>query len=395
MRIGWLAAIAVLVLPLFAAGSAAPAAPRPAVKLWVAPTGNDGTCRRLDRRRPCASFDRAYRLARPGDHVEVAAGTYAPQTIRVDRSKTSSVDVVFKPAPRARVTLRCDDDLSDCLAVEGKHVTVRSMRMADFPPLNGMPRQGGVCVCRGSDDVTFVNLDAGYFYSAGDNVRIIGGDYGPIVDEVSKLEFGEGRTTRNILIDGVFLHDHRSYRSHPECLAFYAGDRVTIRNSRFNNCQTFGIFLSGDDVPIADTLIENNFFSNTGDVSMSAHIKTRSNGRCSNLLFRFNTFVDDNIISECPGPNIRWHSNIFTHGGCEPVGTFDYNVSLRGKCGPHDVVVRNLGLVNQRGLDFHLRPGSPARGRGNPTSVPRTDIDRQRRPRPRGARPDAGADERT
>jgi hypothetical protein len=387
-------ALAAFAAAALAGATGGVAAKPPKTHVWVSPKGNDGSCKRLVRSKPCASFDRAYRVARPGDQVEVAGGSYPAQTIRVDSSKSSSVDVVFRPARGARVTLGCDADLSDCLAVEGKHVTVRGMRMATFPPVAGMPRQGGVCICRGSDDVTFVGLDAGYFYIAGDNARIIGGDYGPVVDQVSKLEYGEGRPPRNILIDRVFVHDHRSHDRHPECIAFYAGDKVTIRNSRFNNCETFGIFISGDDVPIADTLIENNFFSNTGDVSMSAHIKTRSNGKCSNMLFRFNTFVDKNVISECPGPNIRWESNIFTSGGCEPQGSFDYNVSLRGKCGAHDVVVRSLGLVNQRGLNFHLRPGSPARGRGNPASVPRTDIDGQRRPRPRGSRPDAGADER-
>ena len=362
--------------------------------VWVSTIGSDATCARLDPSRPCKGFLRAFQLAQPGEQIEVTGGSYPKLSIPASATKPSDVDVVFRPALGATVTLGCDSDLTDCIELEGKHVTVKNMRTADFPPLGGMPRQGGLCICRGSDDNTLYNIDSGHLYIAGDNATVVGGDFGPTVDNVSKFEYGVGRPPVNIYVEGAFFHDHRSYSSHPECLAFYAGDRVTIRNSRFNNCQTFGIFISGDDVPIADTLIENNFFSNTGKVTLSAHIKTRSNGRCSNMLFRFNTFVDKNIISECPGANIRWESNIFTNGGCGAVGSFDYNVSLSGKCGPHDLVVSDLGLVDRNGLDFHLRADSPARGRGNASNAPAADIDGDQRPNPAGSPPDAGADER-
>jgi hypothetical protein len=292
------------------------------------------------------------------------------------------------------VTLGCDSDLSDCIEIENKHVTVKNMRTADYPPVNGLPRQGGVCICRGSDDVTLYNIDAGYFYTAADNASFIAGDYGPVVDQVSKIEYGVDRPPENIVIDGVFVHDHRGVDRHPECLAFYAGSNVTIRNSRFNNCEVFGIFLAPGNDHSDNVLVENNFFSNTGDVSMSAHIKTRSSGSCSNLMFRHNTFVDKNVISECPGPNVRWESNVMTNGGCPAVGTADYNVVLSGKCGAHDVVVSDLGLVDRNGLDFHLRADSPARGRGNPASGATDDIDGNGRPNPAGSPPDAGADER-
>jgi hypothetical protein len=363
--------------------------------VWVSTVGNDTNCARLDQSRPCKTLNRAYKIAQPGDQVEIAGGTYASQLIEEDPSKTSQTDVVFRPAIGATPQFQCDDDASDCIAVDGKHVTMKNLRMVDMSPKGGMPRQGGVCICRGSDDVTYYNFDAGYFYIAGDHASIIGGDYGPIVDQVSKLEFGVDRPPENILIDGAFIHDHRGFDRHPECLAFYAGSNVTIRNSRFNNCEVFGIFLAPGNDHSDNVLVENNFFSNTGDVSMSAHIKTRSTGTCSNLLFRFNTFVDKNVISECPGPNVRWESNVMTNGGCPAVGTADYNVVLSGKCGAHDLLVSDLGLVDRNGLDFHLRADSPARGRGNPASVPPTDIDGDARSNPVGSAPDAGADERS
>ena len=44
-------------------------------------------------RAPCASFDRAYQAARPGDIVEVHGGTYPDQRLSLDASKTSADDV--------------------------------------------------------------------------------------------------------------------------------------------------------------------------------------------------------------------------------------------------------------------------------------------------------------
>ncbi len=377
-----------------------PPAPIPdgPASVWVSTIGNDATCARLDPSKPCKTFDRAYKLAQPGEQVEVAAGTYPRQSVLEDGSKTSDADVVFRPAPLATVTLGCEADLSDCLEVDGNHVTVKNMRMADFPPLNGMPRQGGVCICRGSDDVTFYNLDAGYVFIAGDNARVIGGDYGPVVDQVSKIEVNEGgRPPKNILIDGLYTHDHRGVNRHPECWALYSGENVTIRNSRLNNCEVFAMFLAPGDSTASNWLIENNFFSNTGGVPMSAHLKTRSNGTCVNVMVRHNTFVGEDVISECPGSNTRWESNIFTRlNGCVSVGTMDYNVVRTGsKCGAHDLMASNLGFVNEALLDLHLLPTSPARGRGNPAGTLPIDIDGESRPNPAGSPPDAGADERS
>ena len=62
----------------------------------VAPTGSDaGTCELVA---PCVTFDRAYRVAAPGEAVVVAPGTYPTQTLKSDPTKTSDVRVSFRPA---------------------------------------------------------------------------------------------------------------------------------------------------------------------------------------------------------------------------------------------------------------------------------------------------------
>jgi hypothetical protein len=384
-----------LVVPLAIATALLAAAPAAADTLHVAPHGDDDAdC--LTKATACATFDRAYQAAELGDTVEVAGGRYPSQPIFEVDGRTGEKDrpdVTFRPAPGETVTLGCWDDGSNCVAVEAHHVTVEGMRMADLKPLGGFERQGGVCICRGSYDVTYRDLDAGYLYIAGDHATVLGGDFGPITEFVSKIEYGDDGPSHDILIDGARFHDHRAFESHSECIAAYSGIDVTIRNSTFDNCEPFGIFLApGANEVATGYTIENNVFTNTGGVPMSAHIKARSEegSDCSGLTVRFNTFLDDNVISECRGEGIRWHSNVFELGGCGEVGRFDHNVWLEGetRCGA-DANRRVDDLaVDEQG---RLTAESPAIGAGDPADSPAQDRDGD--VRLLDATPDAGADE--
>jgi hypothetical protein len=389
---------AAVVIVIIGSAALAAAGPASADTLYVAPGGDD----EHDCRAPktaCASFDRAYQAAQLGDTVEVADGEYPFQPIwemegRTDES--DEPDVTFRPAAGASVTLTCWDDGTNCLGVEAHHVTVERMQTAELEPLVGLPRQGGVCICRGSYDVTFRDIDAGDLYIAGDLVSVYGGDFGPIVDGVSKIEYGDDGPSEDILIDGARFHDHRAHAEHGECIAAYSGAGVTIRNSRFDNCEPFAIFLApGAEDSTTDYTIENNVFTNSDAVPMSAHIKTKikRGADCSGLTVRYNTFIDQNVISECPGSGIRWHSNVFEAGGCGKVGRFDHNVWLDGptRCGADpNVAVAALGVDAEGRL---VDADSPAVGAGDPAGAPAVDIDGV--PRAFGGPPDAGADEQT
>ena len=71
--------------------------------VFLAPDGSDArSCR--TRATACASFGRAYRVARPGQIVEVAAGRYPAQSITAVPGRTGP-NVVIRPAAGARVTL--------------------------------------------------------------------------------------------------------------------------------------------------------------------------------------------------------------------------------------------------------------------------------------------------
>ena len=388
---------------LAAVSSAAPASAAGRT-LNVAPGGSDAAdC--LTPATACQTFNRGYRAAAPGDEVELAGGTYAgPQHLSHDATKTSEDDVVLRPAPGAQVAVSCVE-VHNCLATNGAdHVTLRGVATNMLPPLAGMDRQAGVSLDRGSVDVTFEDVDAGHIYIAASHASVLGGDYGPTVDEVSKLS----DPGPDIVIDGVSFHDHQQDRNppggvpirHMECIALYGAQGVAIRNSRFDTCAVFAIFSApavGEHYH--DVVIENNVFSNSGGVGVAQDVKISSHGGdCSNFLVRNNTFADDDVQSLCgveqgTATNMRWVGNIFQHGnGCSGDHVFDYNVVETGEpCGPHDVVVgaNGAGLVDRERLDFRLRADSPAVDRGNPADAPLTDIEGF--PRPFGDAPDAGA----
>jgi len=71
--------------------------------LYVATNGSDRTA--CTRTAPCASFNRAYQLATPGDVIQVAGGTYAAQTVLRSNPAKSAPATMFTPAPGSTVTV--------------------------------------------------------------------------------------------------------------------------------------------------------------------------------------------------------------------------------------------------------------------------------------------------
>ncbi len=208
--------------------------------VFLAPGGNDaGPC---SKRAPCKSFQRGYAKAKPGQVVELAAGDYGLQKMRRDASKTSSVDVVLRPAADAVVTVQ-GLELGE-RAEPGKgpsHVTIRGVKDAREP-------QGAFDIV-GANDVTFRDLDAANFYiDLSSNVTIHGGDWGPCTVPSqtcsnSKIDVDAGE---NILVQGARFHDYRivpNSGEHFECIIIFGGRNVTIRDNVFSNCEFYNIFV--------------------------------------------------------------------------------------------------------------------------------------------------------
>ena len=117
-------------------------------------------------RAPCASTTSQGASSAADKTTNEARSTYPTQQIEYDSSKTSPDDVYFRPAAGAAVEVEGDID------VYASHVTVMAMQAED----TDVPYDGPADV----SDVTFWAMDGRNFtIDSGQDVNVIGGDYGP------------------------------------------------------------------------------------------------------------------------------------------------------------------------------------------------------------------------
>ena len=265
---------------LFATAPATASAATPSV--YVATTGSDtGACTQTA---PCKSFDRAYRVAKSGQVVEVAAGTYPGQTVFVDPTKTTSTDVVFRPAAGASVVL------TGLLSIYGKHIEFADLKL-----------RGGWTARSGSVDLTFRNISASTFsIQSSWLVSILGGEVGPWTatseadPKISKSSASNPGVPGQITIDGVRFHDivrPPGSPYHIECLQVGSVAGLAIRNSVFDNCATQAILVSswGPTYHLSAIVIENNSFERVvGYHSVTLSIVSPGQP-CSSCVIRNNT----------------------------------------------------------------------------------------------------------
>lgn len=353
-------------------------APRPA-DLYLAPAGSDdGPCTPAV---PCRTLERAWELAAAGQVVELASGSYPAAVLR-PVARSSSERVVFRPAAGASPVIQ------GRLAVYGSHVEVRSLRA------------GAWYLRAPADDIVLRDVDVDTFaIVSATNVSIMGGDVGPHENGDPLIGQYQGPTPTGIVIDGVRFHDFvkTDPAAHTECLQFTAGIDVTIRNSRFERCSDHTILVKPDQGPIRNFLIENNWFGRTLRGYYTLRLAPVPGRVCENVLVRNNSALQE-MYSDCEARNVRLVANIqpIMRGYACSTSTrrgavWDWNVYGDGvPCGPNDIVAP-LGFRDPASFDLHLVPGAPAIGRGDPSSVPDSDVDGD--PRPLG-RADAGADER-
>jgi hypothetical protein len=375
-------------------GAATGSAAAPPV-LAVSVTGADtNPCTQVA---PCASFNRAYRAAAPGQTVEVADGTYPDQVIGFDPSKTTTRDVTLRPAPGASVIVGTKP-LTELhrttvgLTVSGaKHLTIRDMTI-----------RGDIEASDGAEDVTFQNLVSQNgvpgIYAPTRDITIRGGSFGNTLDYFAQVyPSANGTHNLNVLIDGVTLHDVRSEdlnAYHVACMLISDATGLIVRRIRTFNCDVFdlelGVFSDG---VLRNALVENNFFGSEGP-TVNASLALNTNTTSWNGLdVRNNSALAAMRHPDCTNgcANVRYSGNIsplpgFYPAACVPEVTYAHNVWTGGakKCSRTDIAVANPGFVapDASPPDLHLRPGSPAIGRGDPLNAPTIDIDGQKRPHP-------------
>lgn len=194
---------------------------------------------------PGASFQTAYKAASPGDVITVKAGSYGYQELTNDPAKTSTADVVFDAEPGVTVAGISIGNVSSC--VGAKHLTFQGMKLT----------VAATTRC-GADDVTFRDLNAVSFnLSGGSNIYVLGGNYGPKVDDVNQIKGG----VTNVLVEGAWIHNFTisDAAKHAECIHIWGAKNVTIRNNVIQNCTDRDIFAKREGGLIIDNvLVENN-----------------------------------------------------------------------------------------------------------------------------------------
>jgi hypothetical protein len=201
---------------------------------------------------------------------------------------------------------------------------------------------------------------------------------------------------KRILFDGVYFHDIKMSRpsDHLECLHVQDADGLTIRNSRFQECDTFDALIMGSRAPLQNVLIENNWFEPSTDSFGGNAYYGLSIRSGSNVIIRNNTSTQAWAGPSRSDDVQNWvvANNIFPSGFCRSGIDFRNNLWIgRGKCSPSDRTTRDPRLGDGRAGDYHLAPGSPAIDAGDPRAMAADDFDRERRSR--GWAPDIGADE--
>ncbi len=240
-------------------GAAAP----PAAQRFLAPTGTDSNpCTRAA---PCLTLDRGYRAARPGEVVELAAGTYAgDQIMRAEPSKTSTDDVVFRPAAGATAVLGQLELRASHVTLDGSAGTlkIRSFEVETDAPtdppttdvtIQHVDARGGQSQVQTARNVTLRDVDLGGTCDGLDALRIISN---------FNEQTGSADDPHDVLVEDSRIGGLcRPGDEHPDCVAISGGIDLTFRRNRISRCGTQGFYaveeLGGH---IENVLVENNWF---------------------------------------------------------------------------------------------------------------------------------------
>jgi len=369
---------------LLAAIDATACAETPGV--YLSPSGSDSAaCTQAE---PCKSFDRGYRVAAPGAEVMLAGGVYPSQTLSNLPQKSSADRVVFAPLPGATVRL------GDLNITNSANVEVRDVRV------------DGWNLVKGARHIVLRNVQAldgtGGYFSGTDDIQVLGGEIGRIDPDDGIHMNNGGGTNSNIVIDGLFMHDltrNNDSSAHDDCLQAGDARNLTIRNSRFVNCGTQGVFLNPyNGGQTTNVVVENNWF---GPAQLGYYVLYV--GDAVGVTVRNNSFTGGAYIYSSASET-RMVGNILAGTdtyACSVMADnavkFAYNVTSSSCPGAtHNFVdpkvsswYVNPSASDSAAYDLHLKPGASAINRGDPADFPPTDFDGLGRPS--GGAPDAGA----
>lgn len=399
-----------------AVGTTAPCpnAPPTSGTVYISPSGSDaGLCTIA---LPCASFDRAYKVAQPGTTVTVGVGSYPPQTMTFDSTKSGATSrVVFD---LGQATIAGNSTLWGVQHVEfrGGEWTKLTMRPSDARGLvPGASLTTDVVVSQASmksflirngQQVTIRDSDVGGFD--------VSSDLGvPKVGSYPGEDGAAEQPSRDVLIERTTFRDITrapGATQHAECLFIEGGvERITVRGSSFTNCAVFDIFVEPRGVLVSDIVFQNNMFDvpRDSDGTSSGSAVSLKGGPFRNVDISWNS-IHGNVRTDSAAPDwgasgtLVFKGNAWRNSNCGtwPSASFVGNVGLNA-CSSSDVG-GDPGFVSARTdpcdtascyrNDLHLSAGALALNRA-PAGAPSDDFDGEARPQ--GSAPDVGADERS
>lgn len=345
----------------------------PPASVFVSPGGNDGgPCTAPA---PCQSLARAYAATKPGEAVEVQAGSYPAQAIPADAGKSGKPRILIRPAAGATPTFKkIDIDATDL-------------------EIRGLSLDGGWYIRSSADRVTMRDvITRGQSNIAGaEDVAVIGGEMSDIdsADGLQVKPGTNGRQVRRLLIEGLSVHGitRRQSASHPDCIQVMSGIGVTMRRLRIRDCGTQGVFFKEDvGGQIDGVVVENSVFGNCGSGCYYTLIFDRG---VDNALARYNSFSQaPSLGRDVDSTNIRAVGNAGVMTACGSGVEYRHNVWTAVRCSPTDVQ-SGLTFFDPATLDLRPKSGASVIDLGDPAEAPADDY--LGRLRPVGARADAGA----
>jgi len=388
-----------LATALFGAAALTPERAEGARKLFVSAGGSDAG--RCTARKPCRTFARAYRAAQLGDTVVVRGGSYPAQLLPGEGAKAPkkalAKDVVFRPARGAKVRVAE-------LEVRVPHVQFHRMYIRKWKAAYDTRSPDRYA----AGDLTFRQIRTHHFsLRSVHHARIIGGEVGPN----SGAPSDSGRwpqdggfigawpvdvhPPKDILIKGVNIHDVRepNEEAHSDCIQFTAGVNIRILGNRFRNCEHADLMIKGDQGPIRNFRIENNYLGRTLSAHYSINLYETDRG-CEKVLMRNNTALQNIRLDACSGGTMTGtiQPSMSEHTCSSAEVRLSWNVYESGVRCESTSIVRSVRFRDRGRFDLRLARRSAAIGRGNPNNFAPVDIKGTRRPK--GKRPDAGAHER-
>jgi len=323
-------------------------------ELFISPSGKDSAvCSEVA---PCLSMGHAFEKAVAGQTVRMLSGSYGAQTIQ--GAEKGAAHVVFAPASGASVKV------TGTILVVGSHVSISGIGVQDVTVGNYDQTPGRP----NPSDVSLLNLTGRNFQiDSAKNVTVEGGSWGPASacggpvggNNNSIREPIPGVAPENIVINNTVIHDVQSYNlieCHIEGLAIFAGNHVTVSNSKFYGNSIYDVFIQANSGGSPNNVtLRGNWMADAVDNSAAnGHPVGYSNGivfgseissNLSVIANHFNGVVninDDGSISNYTGTSMQYNFGSMAYAGY-PCGTalkgvaWTSNVWSNDKCGSSDV----------------------------------------------------------